>query len=298
MSQRSLRFEFKLGICIALLTALALWTYRGSIDNQFVWDSQRYLSVYQDHISQLNFENIKWMATSLEFSNWHPLTWFSWAIDYQIYGGLNAAGYHFSNNLLHAFNGLILFALMLMVFGLTSPSSATFAIRKDNPALLAAFLAALLFIVHPQHVESVAWVAERKDLLCQLFLLLSLIAYIKYVTSGEEPGKGWFNLTLAMFFLAVLSKPMAVTFPVILLLIDIYPLGRTRLMASPFSSIRPRSFAALIMEKTSFFLLSLVLVLLTLLAQQSAMSDLALIDRIINAVNSIVLGLTDFVGRW
>jgi hypothetical protein len=234
------------------------------------------------------------MATSLEFYNWHPLTWLSWAIDYQVYGGLVPWGYHFSNNLLHTINSVALFIFILMVMGLVAPVSGRFALKQDDPSLIAALLAALLFAVHPQHVESVAWVAERKDLLCQLFLLLSLIAYIKYATCQQASRTRWYVITLLVYFLAVMSKPMAVTFPVVLLLVDVYPLRRTTLFSPVIDSIRQQSWLSLAIEKIPFFILSFVLILATLLAQKTAIVDMSLPERAVNAIHSTILYLEKF----
>lgn len=295
MNQMQVRIEVKLVFLVMFLVALAIWTYQGSTGNGFVWDSKHYLLVYENHFAHLNWENIKWMATSLEFYNWHPLTWLSWAIDYQLYGGLDPWGYHFTNNLLHACNGVLVFVLILTVFGIADSATKKFTIAEDNHSLIAAFLASALFVVHPQHVESVAWVAERKDLLVQLFLLLSLLAYVKYVTCNQLIKTRWYLITLGLFFLAVLSKPMAVTFPVVLLLIDVYPLRRSSLAKPIISSVRQQSLHSLFVEKIPFFLLSLALVLITLMAQRTAVVDMSLIQRIFNAVHSIVLYLEKFV---
>ncbi len=183
-------------------------------------------------------------------------------------------GYHLTNNFLHAINGLLVFFLALRVLGLVDPMAKQIAEKQDDNALIAAFLAASLFIVHPQHVESVAWVAERKDLLCQLFLLLSLLTYVKFVTSSQENKVSWYFQTLGLFLLAVLSKPMAVTFPAVLLLIDVYPLRRTGLIKSVSNSVHQQSLSHLIVEKIPFFLLSSGLVLATLIAQESAIATL------------------------
>ena len=289
------RFELKLTICISLLLILALWVYHGSTGNLFVWDSVHYLFKYEDHLSSLSLENLRWMATSLNFHNWHPLTWFSYALDYQLYGEFSMWGYHFSNNILHAINGVLLFVLILTVLGLVYPASQKFVMKRDNNALIAALLAASLFVVHPQHVESVAWVAERKNLICQMFMLLSFLAYVKFVTSAQMVKSRWYLVSLAMFFLAVLSKPMAVTFPAVLLLADVYPLGRTRLFKPGTGLLKQQTYLYLLVEKIPFFLLTLVLVVATLIAQESAVLELPFLQKAINAVHSTLLYLEKFL---
>lgn len=298
MNQAPVRAEVQLALLVAVLMVFGLWVYHGTTGNLFVWDSVHYLFRYKSHISSLSLENLSWMATSLEFYNWHPLTWLSWAIDYQLHGGLNPWGFHFSSNLLHAINGVLVFFVILTIFGLVEPESGNYSMRKDFHALIAAFLASTLFVVHPQHVESVVWVAERKDLLCQMFLLLSLLAYVKYVTTSQILKRRWYLITLGMFFLAVLSKPMAVTFPAVLLLVDVYPLRRTVFAKPLFDSVQLRSLYRLVIEKIPFSLLSLVLALATLVAQESAIAsvdELPLLARLINAINSSVFYLEKFL---
>ena len=295
MSQSMVRIEIQLVLLVTLLIAIAMWAYQGTTDNLFVWDSTHYLLKQENHLSSLNFENISWMATSLEVYNWHPLTWFSWAIDYQIYGGFNPWGYHLSSNLLHSINGVLVFFVILTIFGLLEPESGNFSIGKDAHSLIAAFLASTLFIVHPQHVESVAWVAERKDLLVQFFMLLSFLLYVGYITCDRQVKTRWYIATLVFFFLAVISKPMAVTFPVVLLLADIYPLRRTVFAKPVIDSIQQQSFYRLVIEKIPFLLLSLILALATLMAQETAVVDVSLFPRVLNAVNSTILYLEKFV---
>ncbi|MFC1778431.1 hypothetical protein ACFL3I_14025, partial [Pseudomonadota bacterium] len=252
MKQTSVRKKIELLLGALLVAGSAMWAYGETLSNLLVWDSVHYLYMHENRISNLSVENIYWMMTSLEESNWHPLTWLSWAIDYQIYGGLDSWGYHFSNNILHSINSVLVFALMLVIFNLTSPDSKSYQIKTNNFSLVAAVLTASMFAVHPHHVESVAWVAERKDLLCQLFMLLSILAYVKYVTCRKNSKTGWYLATLGLFSLALLSKPMAVTFPVILLLFDVYPLRRSALVQPVFTSIQRQSFLRLVMEKTPF----------------------------------------------
>ena len=109
MNQTPVRAEVQLVLLVTVLMVFGLWIHHGTTGNLFVWDSVHYLFKYKSHISSLSLENLSWMATSLEFYNWHPLTWLSWAIDYQIHGGLNAWGFHFSNNFIHAINGVLVF---------------------------------------------------------------------------------------------------------------------------------------------------------------------------------------------
>lgn len=194
-------------IVLLLLTVLVLAVY---------WDVQHFDFVhYDDHVyvtdhvqvrQGLTPESLKWAMTSTEAGFWHPLTWMSLMLDYRFFG-LNPGGYHFTNLLLHLANTLLLF----LVF-----ASMTGAVWRS--ALVAA-----LFAIHPLHVESVAWIAERKDVLCGLFWILALGAYARY---AERPSWTCYAAVFVAVFLALASKAMAVTLPFVLLLLDVWPLRR------------------------------------------------------------------------
>ena len=156
----------------------------------------------------LTLSNLAWAFTTTTASNWHPLTWISLMIDAEM-GGQGPRLFHLTNVALHAANALLLFHWLR---------------RSTGCAGRSAFVAAL-FAVHPLHVESVAWIAERKDVLSTLFWLLTLLAYARYV---ERPGIPRYGLVLTFFVLGLLSKPMLVTLPLVLLLVDFWPLGRFR----------------------------------------------------------------------
>ena len=156
----------------------------------------------------LSWAGARWAFTTFEQSNWHPLTWLSLLLDARLYGP-NAGGFHLTNLLLHAANTLLLFGWL----------------RRTTAALWPAAACAFLFAAHPLHVESVAWVTERKDVLSTFFFLLTLLAYRRYVQG--EPGRWRFYwLTLALYALGLMAKPMLVTLPPLLLLLDYWPLGR------------------------------------------------------------------------
>jgi hypothetical protein len=287
----SVRTELKITVAVLLVLLTALWVFSGTTHNQFVWDSIAYLLVFERHISSLNMDNVFWMLSSLHMGNWHPLTWFSWAIDYQVFGSLDPWAFHVSNNILHAINSGLVFVLTLVVFGLNKPANQSFPIRFDNSALLSALIATLFFAIHPQHVETVAWVAERKGLLCQFFMLLSILAYTRYVSCDNRSKWWWYVGALGLYVLALLSKPMAVTLPVVLLLIDVYPFRRTVWIHSKVVSIPQRSLSGLILEKLPFLLLSAGLALITIHSQQVAMWDMPFELRMLNAFNSVLFYL-------
>ena len=188
-------------------------------------------------------ENIVWAFTdgTLISNYWHPLTWMSHILDVRLYG-LNAGGHHLSSLLLHILNTLLLFFIFKNMTGRPWPSAFT----------------AALFALHPLHVESVAWVSERKDVLSTFFWLLTMWAYVRYV---EKPEFVKYAIVLLFFILGIMSKPMLVTLPFVLLLMDFWPLGRLQLgQAVNKSSIKlqPSSVFDLILEKIPFLTLAAV----------------------------------------
>jgi Tfp pilus assembly protein PilF len=204
-----------------------------------VWDDYEYV-VQNPHVrSGLTIENAVWAFTSTHASNWHPLTWLSHMLDCELYG-LNPAGHHLNNLLLHLANTLLLFALFARM---------TRALRQS------AFVAAI-FALHPLHVESVAWVAERKDLLSTFFLMLTCMAYLRYT---RHPDLRSYLLCIVLFALGLASKPMLVTLPFLLLLLDYWPLCRSGTLCSdglnPSGAIK---FSALVREKVPFFVLAAI----------------------------------------
>ena len=190
--------------------------------------------------------------TTFYTTNWHPLTWLSLMADYELYG-LNAAGYHVSNLLLHIFNTLLLFLVL----------------RRMTGETWKCLTVAALFAVHPLNIESVAWIAERKNLLSTLFWILTLFAYVRYV---ERPGWLRYLQALFLFALGLMAKPMLVTLPFVLLLLDYWPLRRFSPVNRCSVTRRGQTVTTvdsawrLLKEKIPFFLLSLCSVLITLYA--------------------------------
>ena len=259
--------------------------YLVSLQNDFVqWDDDAY--VYENpNIRSFDLRFFKWAFSSFYASNWHPLTWISHALDYAVWG-LNPMGHHLTNNILHAINTFIVVLLVVKLLEIVSASSPLnsphppLKLRggaegggvilsgfSDKSILIAAATTGLLFGLHPLHVESVAWVSERKDLLCALFFLLSIMMYIRYITPPASPpplnlrgGRGSYLLSLLFFTLALMSKPMAVSLPFVLLILDWYPFQRI---------LSLKTFRKVVIEKLPFFALSLFSSVLTVLAQKS-----------------------------
>ena len=194
-----------IAVCIALV-ALCLAVYFPGLSNGFVWDDEQYLSLNPAVSGGLSPASVRWALTSFHAGNWHPLTWLSHLLDVTLFG-LNPAAQHLTNLLLHCANAVLTF----LVF------------RRLTGALWGSAVVAALFAVHPLHVESVAWAAERKDVLSTFFWLLALRAWLGWLRS-PRPTRYW--IATALFALSLCAKQMPVTFPLLLLLLDWWPLGR------------------------------------------------------------------------
>lgn len=243
--------RYTIFVCLGL-TALMLVIYSQVIKYEFTnFDDNAYVYGNGQVRSGLTLQSLSWSLHSTHSANWHPLTWLSHMFDAELYG-LNAGGHHLTNLLIHIANTLLLFILLRRICDAFWPS---------------AFVAAL-FALHPLHVESVAWVAERKDLLSTFFGMLALISYTGYV---RKHSRSLYGLTVLCFILSLMAKPMLVTMPFLLLLLDYWPLGRVKFI-SVFrlqTSDRSSSGFSLLFEKLPFFLLAGASCVVTYYAQQS-----------------------------
>lgn len=257
----------------ALVALITLIIYLPSLGNGFVnWDDPVYIQK-NEFIRTLDFAFIRWAFTSIFFSNWHPLTMLSYAIDFSLWGE-NPFGYHLENIILHAVNTFLVFLVTAKIF-----ERAGSAGRKATAACVAA---SLLFGIHPLHVESVSWISERKDLLSGFFFFLAILAYLRYARTGAGRKVPYYAATLVLFLLALLSKPMVVTFPVVLLILDFYPLGRLS---------GRRDLARTAVEKVPFFALSALSAVVTIFAQKAAAATFEAVpfpDRFVTAVRAII----------
>jgi protein O-mannosyl-transferase len=241
----------KLPLLAALLFVATLLLYAPALSHRFVnLDDNHYVSDNLRVTGGLTAENVYWAFHTFTMGHWHPLTWLSHMLDCQLFG-INPAGHHASSVLLHAFNALLLFLLLARATG----------------APVRSFLVAALFAAHPLNVESVAWVAERKTVLCTLFSFLTLAAYGWYARTQSLLR---YLLVLIGFLLALMAKSMAVTLPVAMLLIDYWPLQRLGPIApaSDPSGTRPTLWG-LVLEKLPLLLISLIFSYLAVLAQHS-----------------------------
>lgn len=227
------------------------------------------------HVSSgISVKNITWAFSSVEAANWHPVTWLSHMADAQFYG-LNPRGHHLTSVAIHSVSALLLFFLLLRL----------------TDALWQSLFVASMFALHPLHVESVAWVAERKDVLSAFFCFTTLIIYSEYVVK-QKPAL--YVAALFFFLCGLMSKPMLVTLPVVMMLIDFWPLDRYRdNWGEPGPNQYLVSLALLVKEKIPFFVCSILSVLITLYAQgnSGAIASLAktsLLHRIENSVFAYV----------
>ncbi|HEY4416703.1 MAG TPA: hypothetical protein VGO57_13515, partial [Verrucomicrobiae bacterium] len=268
-----------IGLLLAFLTLLV---YLPVTSNQFTnFDDPDYVTQNPIVNQGLSWTGFKWAFAGAHAANWHPLTWLSHMLDCDIFR-LNPAGHHLINALFHSVNTALVFALL---FRLT---------QKLWPS---AFVAAL-FAWHPLHVESVAWVAERKDVLSTFFTLLTLMSYANYVqkkmgdsSAGSRGFTFDYILALLFFALALLSKAMPVTLPVVMFLLDFWPLKRWS-----FDWRQIKTAGWLLVEKIPFLAFSLAVCVITILAQHHAESSLANMPMSLRLEN-VVTAYASYLGK-
>ena len=214
------------------------------------FDDPTYVSENPHLRSGFTLNGCLWAFTTTYAANWHPLTWLSHILDYQWFG-LAGGGHHVMNVAFHIANTLLLFTVL----------------RQMTAAHWRSGFVAALFALHPLHVESVAWVAERKDVLSAFFWMLTIWAYVRYCA---QPNRTRYLLALGLYAMGLMAKPMVVTLPFVLLLLDYWPLGRIRSTKSATGEIRQSSFRKLVKEKLPFFALTAGSCVVTYLAQHRA----------------------------
>jgi Tfp pilus assembly protein PilF len=278
----AMRREALICLTLALSILVVYWQVK---DHEFIdYDDNVYITDNPNVQSGFTRESVSWAFTTTRAGNWHPLTWLSHMIDYRLFG-LNPPGHHLTSVFLHITNSILLFL----------------SLRWATSAIWQSALVASLFAIHPLHVESVAWVAERKDVLSTLFWLLTMLAYIGY---AKHPKRRAYMLVLLLFALGLSAKPMLVTLPFVLLLLDYWPLNRLQLGRDYDSAdnktsgyLEPNSKklspCRLIVEKLPMFMLSGIFCVIALWAQEKAgaLSGLATVPfkrRIANALVSYV----------
>jgi protein O-mannosyl-transferase len=235
-----------------ILLLVLLITYLPALDASFHnnWDDNAYITTNQRVQKGLSLDNVVWAFTTNSVGFYYPLTWLSHMTDVQLYG-LHPKGHYATNIILHCLNVLMFFLLLLL----------------STNSQFRSFLAAMLFALHPMNVESVAWLAERKNLLSSFFLLLALICYVlKYNKSDDPKASSRFSIGCYLFFMmGLMAKSSIVMFPFLLLLFDIWPLKRISLDAIKEKKAQIRE---LFVEKMPFFFLSFISGILTITAQK------------------------------
>jgi len=258
------------GIILFLIVSV-LAVYWQTSNHAFIeYDDQLYLLENRHVSSGLSLDNIKWAFTTAYAANWHPLTWISHMLDVQLFG-MNPSGHHLSSVFLHALNTILLFSLLARITG----------------ALWKSALVAALFALHPLHVESVAWIAERKDVLSSSFWIITLHLYRGYV---NRPTICRYSAVIIAFILGLMSKPMLVSLPALLLLLDFWPLRRPALWSGEsLSATHTPAVRNILLEKLPFLLIAALASVITIQAQNlgNAMTSLTvspLAERIENAL--------------
>jgi Flp pilus assembly protein TadD len=283
-------------LALILLVAVTCAVYLPVANHGFItYDDGAYVTENPHVRAGLTWDGVRWAFTTGHAANWHPLTWLSHMADWEAYGNKPGA-HHLVSLAFHVVNLLLVFRILLLMTG----------------AVWRSLVVAGLFALHPLHVESVAWVAERKDVLSACFGLLTLWAYCRY---AARPGLWRYALALLLFALGLMAKPMLVTWPFVLLLLDWWPLGRWRRregevrrknpgVRSQESGVRSQnpvsSWGLLLLEKVPFLLLAVASSVVTFLVQRhggavAAMATWPLEMRVANAVIAYVAYLWKMV---
>ena len=267
-------------LIIIFLIVASCAAFGRTAGNDFInFDDHEYITGNSHIKSGINVENIKWAFTSIFFSNWHPLTWISHTLDWSLFGA-NASGHHLVSLLLHI--GAVIFLFLFL--------------NKTTNSIWPAAFAAAFFALHPMRVESVAWAAERKDVLSMFFGMACLYAYAFYT---ESPKLSKYLLCLILFVLALLAKPMLVSLPFVLLLLDYWPLGRwQKALSAPIES-RYQLASRLLWEKAPFILLTIAFSIFTFLTQHKGNSIISIehlhcSERFSNAIIAYTVYLEKF----
>ena len=269
-----------LALACIVLTVITLAVYMKARDHEFInYDDDVYVTSNPHVANGLSLQNFSWAFRSVEAGNWHPITWLSQMVDVQLYG-INPRGHHLTNVAIHTISSLLLLLLLFRLTGAVWQSS----------------FVAVLFALHPLHVESVAWVAERKDLLSAFFGFLTLLIYAEFTAKRKSI---LYFLCLFSFILGLMSKPMLVTLPLVMLLIDFWPLDRYRYQAQARG---PHQYIVrvidLVREKIPFYICSLLSGAITIYAQHKsgAMSSLDQISFQLRIENALI-AYVKYIGK-
>lgn len=260
---------------IILIVFVTLVVYTQTLGHGFIigYDDGDYVTKNQHVQAGLTLASIEWAFSSFDSSNWHPLTWISHMLDCRLFG-LNAGGHHATNVILHVASALLLYAVL----------------RRMTKSVWRSAFVAILFAVHPLHVESVAWISERKDLLSGFLAMLTIWAYVRYV---ERPGFRRYALVVLALAAGLMSKPMLVTMPFVLLLLDYWPLGRFA-QKGPRLSVVSRP----VLDKLPLLILSAISCVVTVIAQERGGAVRALDEASVGfRVSSATIAYLSYIGK-
>src|SRR5947209_5002591 len=277
-AQRWVRWLAPLLVALFTLTA-----FLPTLQNQFVaWDDDKNF-LDNPRYRGLGWAHLRWMFTAFHLGHYIPLTWVTFGMDHLLWG-MKPVGYHLTSLLLHAANAVLFFSLVRRILALALPGPS----ERDHALAVSAGFAALVFAIHPLRVESVAWATERRDVLSGLFYLAAILVYLR-ACEREERGRGWYRLSVAVFGCALLSKSMVVNLPVVLLILDVYPLRRLGGAIGWWSEPARRVY----LEKIPFVLLAAAASAIAVMAQSSvhaaaSLAQLSVLGRL--AVSAYGLG--------
>jgi len=260
------RTIFAIGLALIAVT-VAVYSQVRNFDF-IIYDDPAYVTLNQQVKDGLSVKGVVWAFTSSQASNWHPLTWLSLMLDCELFGP-DPHRMHLTNLLLHTANSILLLIILV----------------RMTKSLWASAFVAFAFALHPLHIQSAAWIAERKDVLSALFWFLTMLVYLRY---ADKPSIRSYLVTLLVFVLGLMAKPMLVTLPIVLILLDWWPLRR--FIKHPQAGVGAKH---LLMEKIPFFILSAISSVITVVVQQrtGAVKDIAqysLIARVANAMTSYI----------
>src|SRR3989475_6579564 len=255
---RSRRLELQHAVIPLVIAFSTFAAFLPTLQNQFVsWDDDKNF-LENPHYRGLGWTHLRWMWTT-HLGHYIPLTWMTLGLDYLLWG-MNPVGYHLTNLLLHAANAVVFFFVVRRILTLALLGAS----ERGLALAVSAGFAALVFAIHPLRVESVAWATERRDVLSGLFYLLTILVYLRASERGER-GRGWYWGAVALFACALLSKSMVVNLPIVLLILDVYPLRRLGGSLGWWSEPARRVYV----EKIPFVLLAAAASAIALMAQFS-----------------------------
>lgn len=268
--------KLKMLLPVVLIATLVFLVFLPTLNNGFVWDD-KYNFVDNTNYRGLSPAHLKWMFTTFHDENYHPLLWLTYGFDFVLWG-MSPAGYHLTNLVLHGLNAILFYFLIFAFLRRTAGAANAGSLGVPISAVIGAFF----FAVHPLRVETVSVISIRGDVLCGFFYLLTIIAYLRMSDAESVVGRRkWFLLSLLFFVFSLLSKAWGITMPLVLLILDVYPLRRFDFADRSISSAKK-----LLIEKIPFAMLALLAGILALLAKKPSMLKVTqydMVDRFMQA---------------